>query len=236
MLFDLTQEYDPEVGRFINADGILGANNDMLSYNLFAYCGNNPVNRIDPNGEGAEFLQNLSQQLAQYGPIGMIFSVGVLTIYGILIIPWDKVGSGISNAWNNAVNVWNTVAVGVKDLAQSFAIDYAKVDSKSKAKENTTDITRTFPKGKIVQYWGAQRIKSNVVIGRPLEYTQAIVRLMSAQDVMCINQKAAFGLAKLFRNYVGPEKHGNGTEEYYYHYHMNRNSHIHIWFMGDVYF
>ena len=44
--------YDPEIGRFINADDIacLGADGTPLSYNLFAYCVNNPVNRTDVNG------------------------------------------------------------------------------------------------------------------------------------------------------------------------------------------
>ena len=45
--------YDPETGRFLNADGLLGANQDLLSYNLFAYCSNNPVNCSDPTGEVA---------------------------------------------------------------------------------------------------------------------------------------------------------------------------------------
>ena len=44
--------YDPETGRFLNADGLLGANGDILSYNLFAYCSNNPVNFSDPSGYG----------------------------------------------------------------------------------------------------------------------------------------------------------------------------------------
>jgi len=42
--------YDPQVGRFINADGIIGANQDLAGYNLFAYCSNNPVNYDDPSG------------------------------------------------------------------------------------------------------------------------------------------------------------------------------------------
>ena len=42
--------YDPATGRFINADIMLGANDDLNTYNLFAYCGNNPVNRYDSNG------------------------------------------------------------------------------------------------------------------------------------------------------------------------------------------
>ena len=41
------------MGRFINADDeeLLGANGDFSSYNLFAYCGNNPVSRADDGGQ-----------------------------------------------------------------------------------------------------------------------------------------------------------------------------------------
>ena len=44
--------YNPEVGRFISADDTeyLGADGSALSYNLFAYCLNNPVNRTDADG------------------------------------------------------------------------------------------------------------------------------------------------------------------------------------------
>ena len=44
--------YDPEIGRFINADdtAYLGYDSSPLSMNIFAYCENNPVCRIDING------------------------------------------------------------------------------------------------------------------------------------------------------------------------------------------
>ncbi|MGX8700698.1 RHS repeat domain-containing protein [Caproiciproducens sp.] len=42
--------YDPQTGRFLNADAQIGANQDIRDYNLFAYCGNNPVNRSDLGG------------------------------------------------------------------------------------------------------------------------------------------------------------------------------------------
>ena len=44
--------YNPSWGRFINADDIpyLGIDGTPLSYNLFAYCKNNPVMGYDPTG------------------------------------------------------------------------------------------------------------------------------------------------------------------------------------------
>ena len=42
--------YDPKVGRFINADAFAATGQGVLSNNMFAYCGNNPVNGYDPTG------------------------------------------------------------------------------------------------------------------------------------------------------------------------------------------
>ena len=44
--------YDPNVGRFLNADDsdYLGVNGDLVSLNLFAYSANNPVMRKDSEG------------------------------------------------------------------------------------------------------------------------------------------------------------------------------------------
>ena len=36
--------YNAEWGRFINADALIGQPGDLLSFNMFAYCKNNPVN------------------------------------------------------------------------------------------------------------------------------------------------------------------------------------------------
>ena len=44
--------YDPETGRFINADDVdyIGYSGGQLSYNAFAYCENDPVDYSDPSG------------------------------------------------------------------------------------------------------------------------------------------------------------------------------------------
>ena len=36
--------YDPAIKRFINADGYINANGNILGFNMYAYCGNNPIN------------------------------------------------------------------------------------------------------------------------------------------------------------------------------------------------
>ena len=44
--------YDPQAQRFISPDSVdyLGYNGDIAGYNMYAYCGNNPVVRADYDG------------------------------------------------------------------------------------------------------------------------------------------------------------------------------------------
>ena len=42
--------YDPEICRFINADGYSSTGAGFLGYNMFAYCNNNPIAFTDDNG------------------------------------------------------------------------------------------------------------------------------------------------------------------------------------------
>ena len=42
--------YNPTTGRFINADGYVNTNGDLIGYNMYAYCSNNPVMGYDPTG------------------------------------------------------------------------------------------------------------------------------------------------------------------------------------------
>ena len=51
LYFLKTRYYDPEVGRFITIDDLSYIDPETINgLNLYAYCTNNPVMNIDPNG------------------------------------------------------------------------------------------------------------------------------------------------------------------------------------------
>ena len=49
--------YDPVTGRFLNADMYCDTQSNIFGTNMFAYCNNNWVNQIDPEGTDAIWLQ-----------------------------------------------------------------------------------------------------------------------------------------------------------------------------------
>ena len=69
--------YSPEMGRFICADGQLFTGQDMTGNNLFAYCGNNPVGRVDPDGQSwiDAFVGVITGWKVAYAGVGAIAAV-----------------------------------------------------------------------------------------------------------------------------------------------------------------
>ena len=76
-----TRYYDPEMGRFITIDDISYLAPDTINgLNLYAYCGNNPVMNVDPNG--TFFLTMLFVGALIGGLIGGGFNAIVAGIQG----------------------------------------------------------------------------------------------------------------------------------------------------------
>ena len=48
--------YDPEVGRFLNADNYISTGWGLLGYNTFAYCNNSPIVMVDSCGRTPETI------------------------------------------------------------------------------------------------------------------------------------------------------------------------------------
>ena len=80
--------YDPEVGRFLNADVFVSTGQGLRGTNLFIYCGNDPVNRADPAGTMDTALPVwrfvLPKVGLSFGPIGAVVVGGVTLITAIL--------------------------------------------------------------------------------------------------------------------------------------------------------
>jgi len=58
--------YDPGIGRWINADGVIaGVGGDVKVYNLFVYCFNNPVNMDDQTGNWPKWIKNTVKWVAK---------------------------------------------------------------------------------------------------------------------------------------------------------------------------
>lgn len=112
--------YNPEMGRFINADAIdlLGANGDFASLNLFAYCGNNPVCRKDVTGTLWGAIIGGALAGAFIGAISSIVSSGLngdeITVDGILT-------AAVTGAVAGAIGAVGGIVEGAR-LACSVAV------------------------------------------------------------------------------------------------------------------
>ena len=81
--------YDSTTGRFVNVDAALYHN--MLGYNMFAYCYNNPITYVDYTGESAEailtFLTGIA--ISEPTPIGEIvvaFAYATVIVVGTIAV------------------------------------------------------------------------------------------------------------------------------------------------------
>ena len=66
MYYLQSRYYNPNVGRFVNGDEVkyLGANNTVLSYDLFCYCESEPVSNYDPFGFYIMYIYGKDQKKA----------------------------------------------------------------------------------------------------------------------------------------------------------------------------
>lgn len=112
--------YDPEICRWINTDDTdgLGAEGALLSYNLFVYCLNNPINRTDINGNwslpnwakvaiGATAIAGLAIATVCTGGAAAVICGAALSgaiAGGATGAVMGAVGGGISGGWQGAID------------------------------------------------------------------------------------------------------------------------------------
>ena len=120
--------YNPRWGRFINADAIsyLGAGDELLGFNLFAYCGNNPVMGYDPEGtwNWGKFWDGVVSIGATIAGVvaAAATGVGILKTTGSIVLATSGgmvIGATVTGVVNNTVNtIYYHNSEGISDLEQ----------------------------------------------------------------------------------------------------------------------
>jgi len=147
--------YDPEMGRFLNADDVdyIGYSGEDASYNVFAYCENNAVNFCDPCGMMA--LSTL------YAIIGIIVGVllggtagGIISYKKYKSVSWKYIFIGA---------VAGAAICGIAGYAIGLAIS-ASVTTATTAKtlSKTFKITNKISKQMAKRGWSKELIKSTI--------------------------------------------------------------------------
>ncbi|MGN0501586.1 MAG: RHS repeat-associated core domain-containing protein [Ruminococcus sp.] len=120
--------YDPQIGRFINADGVVsGTGSSVQGYNVFAYCFNNPVNMDDADGAWPKLVKKLVSRVKHT----------VKTMVRIASSPFKattaKIGAGIGIGGKVKANIKRVpVEVGaVASISDSVVYQQGKWDARN---------------------------------------------------------------------------------------------------------
>ena len=155
MYYLQSRYYDPVVGRFVNADDIdyLGYTTGLLSYNLFTYCDNNPLNHSDKEGHAIWSIvaKLLLGVLSQYA--GDIIQNIIRGCTGWRVFkPVSSVGTYISAAISSLLKGGKIF----KNIAISFINEIIKIieNSIKGKKSSLSEILKNFIKNTIVGILG----------------------------------------------------------------------------------
>ena len=145
--------YDPVACRFISPDDLsyLGANGDLNSYNLYAYCSNDPINYVDPSGHEIIF--------ATLATCGIV----TLAVCGLIWLAQDAVGE--QKLAKAASGIADAVSDGIQQAKESV-ISLFGSNAKDKSKSETSVDPYQY------NYWTASIVDGSVVPGAPMTYSE----------------------------------------------------------------
>ena len=142
--------YDPKIRRFINADAYVSTGQGVSGYNMFVYCGNNPVNNADATGcfwsEAWEFIQTAASEIGK--AIGAL-SPAYAGCGGAALADGPLPFGDILAAAGATLLTVGAIAVGISHTAK------APTKAKAKAKAEEKDITAPPSPTVIYRYGGS---------------------------------------------------------------------------------
>mgnify|MGYP003200203507 CR=1 FL=1 len=126
--------YSPEVGRFLNADGIINANNDVFGNNLFVYCSNNPVNRVDHTGQFWSGIWEFAKTaVAEIGKAMGVMSPAYAGCGGVAVADGPLPFGDIVAAAGVALLTVGVIGYGIYQATKAPAVSTPKAEEKAEA-------------------------------------------------------------------------------------------------------
>ena len=230
--------YDPNVGRFLNADGSVNANGDLIGFNMFAYCGNNPVMGYDPSGTYcARLADDMTMSL-----INLSFAIACI---GTGYLAWTSATGKLSRPSTSFPIADIDVIDVVKPVWRSKNREVAIADEAEKV---ATDVS-TAQHGK---YYGAHALDKNsalIPLTSPMTLEEAIawidtVCIMRGYGDVSMDSTHIWGVytvnqsdARILASAVGAAPYVDGPHSAagYMHYHIKGKKlrgfkSFHVWF------
>ena len=130
--------YDPVTGRFVNADSLVNTT-DVLGFNMYAYCANNPVIRKDTGGNLFDFIFDIAS--VAYSVYEVIKNPKSVTNWLALAADVASLAAPVVTGGGAAVKAVAKYGDDVLDLAKAGdkVHDTSKVASKAKTSANITN-------------------------------------------------------------------------------------------------
>lgn len=236
MYYLQSRYFNPETRRMLNADSIGGNIGEILSHNLYSYCGNNPVNREDSGGciwqFISSFINDLANTIITLKPV--YASAGGAAIADGPLPFGDIIGLGVAAVTTIgaiAYSTQHTINTNTKSRTQTLTDTKPKVPSNNAkvyqaayVDKNTNELKKI---GSTMTY---NEAKSVLLLNGGL--TNIVGRNNRIIGIYSTNQSYAKSLAVSIGIYEKevPEVHGDG---FYGHYH-DANHRYHIWYGNQI--
>lgn len=115
--------YNPEWGRFVNADNLVGKTGCLLSHNVFAYCRNDPISKSDSSGMIWQSIVSLWNSTASAVKVGFDKSVDWSRNTA-----WPAVRTGFNVSVDWSVNTaWPAIKSTTHKVAKSAESTFANI-------------------------------------------------------------------------------------------------------------
>ena len=106
--------YNPTTGRFINADGYVNANGDLIGFNMYAYCSNNPVVYVDYTGKDAVYV---------------VYRNKLKGVGHAVVFVQDEEGNWYKTQFEGPWDDWKAAIVTTKPVEYNEMVSFLKQDN-----------------------------------------------------------------------------------------------------------